>query len=93
VRKTYVYALDVILPEEPDLSGRDYPATSFRWPRNRKFLSESAAHRRAKLLRGYGARVVVIRSAPIEFPQAARMRQEITEKTLAELRAIEQDLR
>lgn len=41
--------------------------TSFRWPRERMFLSESAAEARARRLRQFGAHAVVVRSREIQW--------------------------
>jgi hypothetical protein len=43
----------------------------FRWPRQRRFLSESGAKKQAGLFRKYGAEVTIERSAPVEWPQEA----------------------
>jgi hypothetical protein len=54
-------------PEE----GRNVEGDEFRWPRQRRFLSESGAKKQAGLLRKYGAEVTIERSAPVEWPQEA----------------------
>lgn len=41
----------------------------FRWPRQRRFLSESGAKKQAALFRKYGAEVTIKRSAPVKWPQ------------------------
>jgi hypothetical protein len=41
----------------------------FQWPRNRLYLSLSAAKRRAALFEKYGATVTVERSPPVTWPQ------------------------
>lgn len=44
----------------------DPQESSFRWPRHdRRFFSKGAAHKRAALMRSYGATVTVEGSAPI----------------------------
>lgn len=40
----------------------------FRWPRERLYLSSSSAYERARLLRAYGAEVLVERSLAVEWP-------------------------
>jgi hypothetical protein len=41
----------------------------FSWPQNRLCLSAPTAKRRADLFRKYGAKVTIVRSAPIEWPE------------------------
>ncbi len=43
----------------------------FAWPRERMFLSSSAADERAEMLRFYGAEVLVEASLPIQWPETA----------------------
>jgi len=47
---------------------REHKRTSFRWPRERRFLSSSGAYWRAGLLRWYGAEVEVLASDPVTWP-------------------------
>lgn len=42
--------------------------TEFRWPAERAFLSRSGARQRKKLLEGYGAKVTILPSLPVEWP-------------------------
>lgn len=73
-RKVYVYRLKIEYPEnglepgwEPEGWGdhHDYP---FSWPITRAHLSEKSAHHRAARFREYGAKVMVERSKPVEWP-------------------------
>lgn len=79
----YVYRLVIQYPEGSDRKGW-WPAAwytlsdrarrkaikkGFHWPKERKFLSASSAYDRAWLLRWYGAKVTVQRSAPITWPE------------------------
>lgn len=99
MRKTYVWALDVQLPESL-LPNHDNADCGFyegfcmwrEWPRNRKFLSEKAAEERAREYRKHGADVIVLRSAPVEFPSVAEARQQEIEQSIEGLRAIANDL-
>lgn len=75
----YVYRLDIVYPKgsreygwEPETWQRspnadpDYDP-SFRWPRERLYLSRSGADQRAMVFRHYGAKVTVVRSQPVEW--------------------------
>lgn len=94
MRKTYVWTLDVEYPEEPILNDWDEAFSGpFKWPRNRKFLSEKSAYYRAYLFEHHGAKVTVIRSEPVVFPPVEKVRQEITDAIIKGLQTIEQDLR
>jgi hypothetical protein len=57
-------------PETFDRAGRERkdPA-KFRWPPQRRFLSKAGAERRASLLSGWGAMVVVRQSLPVRWPE------------------------
>lgn len=82
MRRTFVYRLDVTLPEganawdftpenwqEPRWNGDPDDSTAFRWPRyDRLYLSASGAGKRAALLRLYGAKVEIVRSNPVDWP-------------------------
>lgn len=72
MEQTYVYHLQVRLPEKPNLEGweehwyeiRPYDRTTdgpppFWWPTRRNFFSDAAAYRAAARLRKFGADVVV----------------------------------
>ena len=48
---------------------RELAKREFAWPRERMFLSSSAAHERAWLLRAYGAEVLVEASLPVQWPE------------------------
>jgi len=48
---------------------REVRKRGFRWPRERKFMSASAAYRRALLLQWFGATVDVQRSEPVTWWQ------------------------
>jgi hypothetical protein len=75
--KTYVYRLWVEYPEgsreygwapagwAPEPQGDPDADTAFRWPAVHDFLSRRGAETRAKLLRGFGATVEVLRSDPV----------------------------
>lgn len=52
--------------QDPETGG--YEAVPFSWPLVRTYLSQTAANRRAALLRRYGAAVVVERSDPVVWP-------------------------
>lgn len=74
---TFVYRLDVEIPEGSDRYGwrpenwepevYDGEEWEFTWPRRRNYLSQTSADRRAQLLRSWGAKVEVLRSQPVEF--------------------------
>ena len=80
-RRVYLYRLDVEYPPadfENDAM-REWVAdheqnlpwpSRFHWPSARMYLSRTAAHGRADLLRSYGATVTVVRSHPVTFPPA-----------------------
>jgi hypothetical protein len=79
---TRIYRLDIEYPEgsqewgwEPeDYDGEipgSYETAPFRWPAERLYLSRSGASQRAKLLRGWGAKVTVLPSLPVEWPAGA----------------------
>jgi hypothetical protein len=72
----HVYRLNVTLPpgsgdpewEPPGWDDDMHNAgEGFRWPRVTRFLSQSAAERRANLLRKYGATVTVERSHAVKW--------------------------
>lgn len=77
-----VYALEVTYPDgsdksgwepqnwDPELSPDLYGERYFKWPKNRRYLSASSAHRRAQLFRSYGCEVDVVASEPIQWPSA-----------------------
>lgn len=97
MRKTYVYQLIVEYPEEPnwdavhsEFGHSNDPAWAFRWPRPRKFLSQSFADRRAHLLRRLGCEVTVVRSEPVTFPSVER---ELDRKNEAAITGLQQMLR
>ncbi|WP_433357742.1 hypothetical protein ACQP25_44950 (plasmid) [Microtetraspora malaysiensis] len=50
---------------DPETGGHE--CASFSWPTVRPYLSQSAAKRRADLLRSYGAVVTIQRSQPIAW--------------------------
>jgi hypothetical protein len=56
------------LPPYPE-EGRNVEGDGFRWPRQRRFLSQSGVSKQAALFRKYGAEVTIERSAPVEWPQ------------------------
>lgn len=79
-RPVYVYRLVVEYPEgsqrwgwapdgweKPEWDGNPDADLSFRWPQVRMCLSAGTAKRRAKLLESYGAKVLIERSAPVQF--------------------------
>lgn len=83
-RRVHVFRLEVEYPpgsrspgwqpmawEPPDewRSLVDESSPGFRWPRERLFLSATAARARAELLEGYGAAVTIKRSAPVAWAE------------------------
>lgn len=82
-RRTYAYRLDVTYPEGSNERGwepKDWdgwadegasrdPSIYFQWPSVKTYLSQSAAKRRADLLRKYGASIEIVRSEPIVWPK------------------------
>lgn len=58
--------VDYVVTNGPD--GGALENAEFRWPAERMFLSRSGANQRAKLLRGYGAKVTLVPSLPVEWP-------------------------
>lgn len=78
-RQIRVHKLDIEYPEgslglgwEPAGWERDdFGSREFRWPQERLFLSASGARQRANLLRGYGAKVEILPSLPVEWPEPA----------------------
>lgn len=70
---TRVYRLHVAYPPEPSqipdhwIDDNDDGDGRFRWPRERQFLSYSAAKRRKDLLESMGCTVTMERSAPVEW--------------------------
>ena len=85
MRAVRVWKLDVEYPEgsqepgwEPEgwaipegFGSFDGDDLEFRWPAERLFLSRSGANQRARLLRGYGAKVTLVPSLPLEWPAGA----------------------
>ena len=79
---TFVYRLDVTLPEGADAPGwcpdgwmpqvwddaDGRYVQEFRWPRKRHCLSLSTANRWAQQLRSWGATVTIRRSEPVVWP-------------------------
>ncbi len=77
---TYVYRLHITYPEgsrregwhpqgwEPDVYLHEEGWRPFSWPQEREFLSRSGADHRAGVLRGYGARVTIEQSKPVQWP-------------------------
>lgn len=73
---TFVYRLIVKTPSGSDSPGwqpdnwEPYDDEAyFSWPTRRNYLSQAPAHRKAELLRSWGATVEVVRSRPVEFPE------------------------
>jgi hypothetical protein len=75
--------LDVVYPEGSDAPGWEPPGWTpdrleladgsvevlpFRWPVGRRYLDQTAAKERAELLRTYGAKVEVVRSNRVSWP-------------------------
>jgi len=60
------------LPRRLRKTLRRWKRAGFRWPREREFLSSSAAYDRAALLRAWGADVLVQRSDPVTWPDPVR---------------------
>jgi hypothetical protein len=54
---------------QPDDDWRPGYCYDFRWPRRRTYLSRAAAERQARLLERCGAKVTVVQSLPVEWPE------------------------
>lgn len=73
MRPVYLYRIEATFPEEPNWETweSDNPGLDrdvFRWPRRRNYLSGEVACRMARLMEGWGATCVVLKSEPVAFP-------------------------
>lgn len=84
-RSRYVYCLEIEYPEGSKVKGWEPKGYSdpmevnglnilkhyypFKWPRERVFLTATAAAVRAQTLTHYGAKVTVYRSRPVEWQE------------------------
>lgn len=91
-----IYALEITYPEgsdqpgwepqnwDPEQSAYNYGERYFKWPKIRRYLSNSAAQRRAQLFRCFGCEVDVVASEPIQWPSALqRTERDVNRKNRA----------
>lgn len=71
-----IYRLEIWYPEkmpkDPDDGWDELPRC---WPRERHYLSQSGATKRAQWLRSHGCEVLVVQSKPVEWENTSALEQ------------------
>lgn len=65
--KVRVYRVEVTYPTANIMV--EMAEAGFKWPRNRRYITQDSAEARARLFREYGAEARVVASKPVEWEE------------------------